>query len=180
MNVLAKDENGTWTPRPIPPGRPVPLDTVVAGGGADLDPPGNRGAVMIQAHTDGRRALLLAASGSGVEVAVNGESVILGVKLLGHRDAIVLRRNGSEPVRLYLSTESTEPVAPQPAPESLASTRCLLCSGTLTPGSPVVRCPGCGRYYHASKELDCYTYAPKCRCGHPTRPAGPSWSPEDL
>jgi hypothetical protein len=118
----------------------------------------------------------------GLPARVNGEPILGGLRLLGHKDEVLLGTR-----RLYYSAES-RPVAVRYLREGESHPpACPVCRGPLRDGERAVRCPGCGRWYHQlevetdGREKRCFTYAPACRyCRHPTDlSGGPVWSPAE-
>lgn len=106
---------------------------------------------------------------------VNGERLIIGGRLLQDKDRIALP--GGQ--RLCFSTEELAVVAPAPDTELV----CFRCKQSIGPGSPSVKCPGCGAYHHQVEPLQCWTYSAGCAaCGAPTDLSRPSFRfvPEDL
>ena len=100
----------------------------------------------------------------GVRVRVNGEPVYGGVRVLDHRDEILV---GAD--RLLFSAQSAPLVtAFALAPEGRPPV-CPICRGPVRDGMQAVACPGCGRWFHQLDAKPCWTYAPTCRfCQHPT------------
>jgi hypothetical protein len=151
----------TWKQLPLNAAPPLGLRFCPFGRGAD------RG-----------MALLLAPD---VRVWVNGLPVLGGLRVLEHKDEILLAG-----ARLYFSAEATPVIATfqNRAGERIPS--CPICRGQLKEGDAAVQCPGCGRWHHQLPAADgkpakaCWTYAATCRfCGHPTALTGqPAWRPE--
>jgi len=109
-------------------------------------------------------------------VTVNGAPVLTGIRVLADRDEI--RIAGADPV--FFSTETLPVVEPFPGgPRTVYCPRCKL---PIQPGTPAVRCPGCGVFHHQLDERPCYTYAPACAaCGAPAELSGGyRWVPEGL
>jgi len=83
--------------------------------------------------------------------------------------------------RLYFTTgqpaeiEVFEPLPDQP------SLSCPRCKDSIEAGNEVVKCPGCGLWYHESAklELNCWSYDAQCVCGYPTKNDG-AWKPSPL
>jgi hypothetical protein len=117
----------------------------------------------------------------GVWVRVNGEPVLGGLRLLLHKDEVC-----AEDARLFFSAESAPAVVPFQAPAGGRVPTCPVCRGPIREGSPAVRCPGCGRWFHQGEAgagrpaKPCWTYAPSCRfCDHPTSfAAEATWRPD--
>lgn len=60
----------------------------------------------------------------------------------------------------------------QRLPEGAPPTRCARCTAELHAGDSVVRCPGCGGFFHEADPADagaearnCWSYADTCVCG---------------
>ena len=143
-------------------------------------------AIEVGALRDGNGAfadssILLTTFGSGsesgtailapLEVAiwVNGETVLGGLKVLRHRDEILV---GSE---LYCYSAQSRPVVSAFAlAEGERRPRCGVCRMAIEDGQAAVACPQCGRIYHQLEAAGeqgaklCWTYKPACLCGHPT------------
>jgi hypothetical protein len=106
---------------------------------------------------------------SGDGVRVNGV-LTLPIQVLQDRDEIQLQDHV-----FYFSTESPAELGPFPnASEPLP---CGRCKGQMKAGDPAVQC-SCGRWYHQTGELNCYTHDSVCACGRST--AGFTWLPEPL
>jgi hypothetical protein len=126
-----------------------------------------------------RAAVLLVRPGAAVRV--NGQPVLGGLRLLAHRDEILIGR-----LRCFYSAESTPLPAPYRHEGGGRRPLCPVCRGPVQDGERAVRCPGCGRWHHQldaardGRAKPCYTYAPACRfCAHPTDlSGGPVWRPE--
>jgi hypothetical protein len=114
--------------------------------------------------------------GRGQRVLVNGAPAELGLVALGDRDQIW----PADGRPLYFSTETLAQVTPFPAAEGRGF--CPRCKLRIDAGTPAVRCPGCGLWYHQSDEFPCWTYAPQCSaCPQETAlDAGFRWTPEEL
>lgn len=106
--------------------------------------------------------------------AINGLPLWVGIAVLDDRDEI------AGDARAYFSTEVTAEVAPY----VLDRGACPRCKRALEPGTPAVRCPGCGVWHHQDDAdgWTCWTYGPTCACcAQPTAlDAGFRWTPEDL
>jgi hypothetical protein len=113
---------------------------------------------------------------AGAAVWVNGDPLLLGIRVLRDRDVI---RIGARESCVVFSAESLPQVVPfdqqQPTP-------CARCKTDIERGAPVVRCPKCSAWHDQSKDLPCWTNTDKCAmCGHPTAMDGQyQWSPEGL
>jgi hypothetical protein len=133
-----------------------------------------RAALLIRAGTAGSQVWAVAVP-SHDHVRVNGRAVLAGLCVLGDRDEI----RTSSGARYFFSSESLAEVETFPAQDRTVF--CGRCRQKIEPGSPAVRCPGCGVWYNQSAELPCWTYADKCAfCGQQTAlDAGFNWTPED-
>jgi hypothetical protein len=110
-------------------------------------------------------------------VHLNGSSLTTGIHVLHDRDEIC----GIPGVgRMFFSTEVLARVEPYPGAERPAS--CPRCKQPITAGTPAVRCPGCGVWYHQSEDFPCWTYSETCAlCPQLTAlDAGYRWTPESL
>lgn len=152
--IWLEQRQGVWQSRTLTTGRLLP--------GEEIGAPGI--------------ALVSLASSSAllarefVRIRINGESVVAGVRMLDHRDEILIGRK-----LFYFSTQTAPQVVVYSATEGQRLPICGICRGPLRDGMTGVCCPGCNRWYHqqdASGELSakpCWTYAPQCRfCKHPT------------
>jgi hypothetical protein len=130
-------------------------------------------------------ALLAAAD---VRIWVNGLPVLGGLRVLEHKDEILL---GCD--RFYYSAETTPVVAAFRSQAGVRVPSCPICRGPIKDGDTAVQCPGCGRWFHQAENSPvaqvpgspvgaktCWTYGPSCRfCGHPTALTGEAaWRPE--
>jgi hypothetical protein len=133
-------------------------------------------ALLLRSRTDeGETWLVISATATGV--ALNGEPLHAGIRVLADRDELRITGLG----RVFFSTEQLARVTPFPGADK--STFCPRCKQEIAPGSPAVRCPSstCQRWYHQSDEYPCWTYTEKCLCGHPTAlDAGFQWTPNEL
>jgi hypothetical protein len=109
------------------------------------------------------------------DARVNGIRVMVGLTILSDRDEI---RPAGGPT-WFFSTETQARVEPFPGSE--ARGLCPRCQLPIAQGTPAVRCPGCGLWYHQSDEFPCWTYAPQCTaCPQPTElDAGFRWTPPE-
>jgi hypothetical protein len=117
----------------------------------------------------------------GVVARVNGRPALGGLRVLEHKDEVILGRS-----RFLFSAESTPVVAGFRREEGARSPTCPLCRGPIRDDDRAVRCPGCGRWFHQIDAIEgrpaklCWTYVPTCRfCNHPTALGGEAgWRPE--
>ena len=133
-------------------------------------------AVQLHRVNDGVEASWILFAEPHVRVLVNGSRVWLGLAALTDRDEIRLP-DGS--VR-YFSTEALARV--EPYTPATPGGRCPRCRQPIQPNTDAVRCPGCALWHHASADMPCWTYEPRCAsCEQSTHlDAGFRWTPEDL
>ncbi len=131
--------------------------------------------LRIPGCADGAASAWAVLAGRTARVAVNGESLALGVAVLRHRDE--LRIEGAGP--LYFSDERLARVEPCDREDG---PRCPRCAQPIPCGDLAVRCPGCGVLHHQLPQRPCWTHLPRCAlCDVPTSLEGDlSWTPEDL
>lgn len=146
----------TWQAVTLPCSRPLT--------GADLGAAG----VQLLALAGERGGALLVRP--GVWVRVNGQPVLGGLCVLGHKDEILLAE-----MRLIFSVETTPVVVAYRLADGERPPVCPICRGPIRDGMQAVQCPGCGRWFHQLEAAEgrpakgCWTYAPACRfCSHPT------------
>jgi hypothetical protein len=145
---------GCWTTRTVPAGKPL--------AGEDIGVPGIALLVLPR-----QGAVLLARD--GVWVRVNGEVVLGGMRILEHKDEVLV-----EDLRLVFSQESTPVITPFVVVAGQRPPTCPICRGPIRDGMHAVQCPGCGRWFHQQEgdgqpARPCWTYAATCRfCQHPT------------
>jgi hypothetical protein len=146
---------------------------------AEMDHAGNR-ALLITRHDAGDDRWALVAQ-PDADVRVNGQSVVLGIRVLADRDAIQV--GNGEP--MFFSAERVPQV--ETATTSGAPVACPRCRQDIVPGSPVVRCPGCDVIHHQSSDLPCWTGYERARfatcalCDTPATLAGDlRWTPDAL
>jgi hypothetical protein len=157
----------TWHALPLRPGQPLTAVELGADG-VQLCDLGTERAAVLMVRPD-------------VWVRVNGQAILGGVRVLEHKDEVLLAET-----RLYFSTETAPIVSVYRLAEGGRAPICPICRGPIRDGIQAVQCPGCGRWFH---QLDaegdrpaksCWTYAPTCRfCSHPTAfDAEAAWRPE--
>jgi hypothetical protein len=106
---------------------------------------------------------------AGTAIWVNGATVPGGMKVLAHRDEILV---GGE--LYWYSAQSRPVVAAFVLAESRPRPRCGVCRMAIEDGQAACACPQCGRIYHQMEAAGeqaaklCWTYRPQCLCGHPT------------
>jgi hypothetical protein len=164
--VWLERQPGQWDARAVLPGM------MLAGSELGLDGVGVLG-------LSGGGAALFAQP--GVWVRVNGEPVLGGMRLLEHKDEVLVWG-----VRLCFSRETAPIVVRYRPAEGQRLPVCPICRGPVRADMQAVQCPGCARWFH---QLDaegerhakpCWTYAPTCRfCNHPTSfAAEDAWRPD--
>jgi hypothetical protein len=144
--------------------RAGPRATTVAAGGVT--------AAVVLRGTAGDEWLFLAAP--GLHVAVNGQPLVLGCRVLRDHDELVL--TGPEvgvdgdvaTGQFYFSTETRAHVQPLPPAEEVI--HCGRCRHPIAGGQAAVQCPKCRVWQHQTAELPCWTYATQCgpRCDQST------------
>jgi hypothetical protein len=169
MSSVWREVPGGWEPITVPDARGSQAGAVEVGGVYFL---------RFGAGNESGAALLLP---PGVAARVNGRPVLGGLRVLEHRDEVIIGRS-----RLYYSAEATPVVVVFRRAEGSRSPTCPLCRGPIRDGDRAVQCPGCGRWFHQADAGEdkpakpCWTYAPTCRfCNHPTAlGGGAGWRPE--
>jgi hypothetical protein len=165
MSCIWQERAGQWQARAIVGGRLLV--------GEELELPGVGVAPMRQGA-----ALLVR---PGVRVRVNGEPVLGGLRLLEHKDELLVGTR-----RLFFSAETTPVVVIFQLAAGQRAVVCPICRGPVRAGMQTVQCPGCGRWFHQREATadqpakPCWTYAPTCRfCKHPTSfAAEAAWRPD--
>jgi hypothetical protein len=102
-------------------------------------------------------------------VWVNGEPLLGSLRILRHRDEILVGR------QLFCFSGQSHPTVFEfvLAPGS-RNPRCAVCRMAVEEGQAAVACPQCARVYHqldaVGEQLakQCWTYRKACLCGHPT------------
>jgi hypothetical protein len=114
-------------------------------------------------------------AGTGVRVTVNSAVLPAGIRVLDSRDEI---RSGS-----FAAVFADERVAQVEAfPEAPRPVCCARCACAIDVGSPALRCPACGSWYHQQEPGDypCWSAVPFCQvCGCATTTGGAAWTPEE-
>lgn len=115
-------------------------------------------------------------SGQECRITINGIPLFLGIRILNDRDDIRWDRNS------FAFYSSEEPAAVVSLKEGDQKLFCPRCKQEIAPGTPAVRCPGCGIWHHQSEHLPCYTYAENCAtCTRKTAlDNGYNWTPEEM
>jgi len=152
-----------------------------------------RSGILLQRIAPASRRAWILLSAPQARVFVNGDRVLVGMRLLRDRDEILVypmpggrRRAKSSPcakgVRLFFSTEELAQVVPFPA--AAHEVFCVRCQQVIDARHPAVQCPNpeCGHWHHAGGELECWTYEAACAmCNQSTAADADSrWTPEDL
>lgn len=107
-------------------------------------------------------------------VRVNGDRVMLGIRVMRDRDAIQVGGGA----RMFFSSESAPTVVSY---SGAASVNCARCNTEIRPGDLAVRCPACRVFLHQTAELGCWAYGEACVCGHPTSlNAENCWRPDGI
>lgn len=119
-------------------------------------------------------------TGAGAKVLVNGQPLVLGIRLLRDRDEILIADQAGQGRRCYFSSQEPPRVVPLPAEYS--ATRCPRCKQLVVAGTLAVRCPSCGLWQHQTDQLPCWEYAATCTCCPQATDlnAGYPWTPESL
>jgi hypothetical protein len=125
-------------------------------------------------RSDGESDRILLSNGSAI-VRVNGEALLLGIRVLRDRDAI--RIGASEPI--FFSTESLPRITRYIEDRIVP---CARCRTEIALDEPAVKCPRCAAWHHQHDEMPCWTHADTCAaCQQPTPlDGGYQWSPEGL
>ena len=173
-HLWVRDVSGEWAVLPLVADA-FSLDASpprLAGGSEGCAAPG---IVLTRAGVAGAETWVLLSVRAG-GVRVNGVPLTLGVRVVADRDEIWVDGAGT----FYFSAETLARVAPLPGTER--TLYCPRCKLGVEAGSPAVRCPQCGVWYHGSEELPCWGYAETCAlCPQPTDAgAGFRWTPEGL
>ena len=113
--------------------------------------------------------------GNEQDVRINGEQLPLGLRVLRHKDEILIAAQ-----RLFFSTERLARV--ESFTGAAPADRCPRCTQPIPAGGAAVQCPACGGWHHQSADLPCWTYTAHCAlCDQPTAlNADYGWTPEDL
>jgi len=113
---------------------------------------------------------------AGARVTVNSESVPAGIRVLETRDEI---RCGA--CAVVFADERVAHV--ESFPGETRTVWCARCACAIAGGTPAVRCPACGSWYHeqAPGEFPCWSAIPFCQiCGCATTTGGSGWAPEEF
>ncbi len=176
-HLWVETAEGAWAVMPLRAGAVRlgvhPPRAAVAAAEAVLQP----GAVIVPCS--GRRLGVWALiGGKGSDVRINGAAPPAGIRVLSDRDEIIV----DNLPRVFFSTERLAEVEEFPGADS--TVYCPRCRQVIPPPprSPVVKCPGCGVFYHQSSDLPCWTYADVCSlCPQATAlDTGYQWTPEAL
>jgi hypothetical protein len=114
-------------------------------------------------------------AGSDAAVWINGDPLVLGIRVLRDRDVI---RVGAGECVVY----SAEALPSVVSFDEQRQVPCARCKTDITAGFLAVRCPKCGAWHHQGGDLLCWTYTEKCAgCDQPTAMDGCyHWTPEGL
>lgn len=132
--------------------------------------------VLIRSGADPESERWVVCCTSAARLRINGCRLLLGLQVLRDRDELVV--GGGH--RLFFGSETRACV--QSMPPLAESIRCARCQQELAPGTSVVRCPGCFRWYHQTEEYPCWTYSPQCQHCLRATPleGGYNWTPYGL
>jgi len=151
-------------------------------GGPSSDGAAQQSPVLIRRSNGGTDVEWILLSTDLTRVSVNGQPLVLGVRVLRDRDEITVRRaDGPGPLRCFFSTQRLAHVQLLPAGDG--PVRCARCKNVIVPQTTAVRCPKCELWHHQMEDgRNCWTYTPGCAsCGHPTQLDGTyQWTPEAL
>jgi hypothetical protein len=114
--------------------------------------------------------------GRDATVRVNGEPLVLGVRVLRDRDEISFAGH-----RCFFSTEELVRIVSFPGLAQPAY--CPRCKQKMEVGESAVACPHCHAWHHQTEKFPCWTYDTTCAlCQlHSTAlDAGYAWTPEIL
>jgi hypothetical protein len=80
--------------------------------------------------------------------------------------------------KLYFSSEQVVQIEKFELAKGQQPLNCPRCKDVIEAGTPAVKCPACGLWFHESEELGltCWSYDAKCLCGHSTK-GGEGWKP---
>lgn len=111
---------------------------------------------------------------AGTSILVNGERLRTGIRVLASRDAIRGRGFGVA----YFADERVPTV--ERFKGEAHEIACARCTSPIEVGTPAVRCPSCGHWYHEQGEMNCWTVAGVCgQCGQATDMDVAAWTPEE-
>ena len=133
---------------------------------------GEHGQRLLIHRVDRGRGVAWVLMGRGDDLLVNGVRLAGGVRVLQHKDHVLLGQ-----AEACYSAESVVRVETYQDNEKIFCPRCKL---EVTPGQRIVTCPGCELVYHEDEEagLTCFTFAETCVNGHSTRLDGVlRWQP---
>jgi len=174
MAHLWVEDTGSWSIVPVA-GDLVALD---GGGWTPLvvqRPTAAPEIAVVRAQGEGPpQWVLVASSDARRRVRVNGEPLLLDIRVLADRDEIAVDR-----ATCFFSTETLPRVNPFEGPGPVT---CPRCKTAIRPGEPSVECPGCRTRYHQHDSRPCWLYAHTCAlCGRPSALDQPyAWTPAEL
>ena len=136
-------------------------------------------AYILQHSSPGGQARWMLYAGPDAAMAVNGQTMALGMRALRDRDEIRLGRS----CHLIFSTDAVPHVEPFPGIGHEAI--CPRCWEPIEVGRAAVRCPRCGVWHHEDESIEraCWTHDPVCAADQTqgTRLDGTlNWTPEGL
>jgi hypothetical protein len=175
-HLWVRDHEHRWAALPLDAALPLELERVPAPGFDELGVPVGSPAPVLAPVAVGRRAEWALFAGAAVGVSINGVPLRTGLRVLADRDEARLGAGAG----FFFSAERLARVEPLPSFDR--ALRCARCQQPIETGCPAVLCPGCDRWFHQDRELDCWTHLPKCSmCSQPTAlDSGFRWTPEDL
>lgn len=173
-HVYVSDAEGHWSPVFLERDA-VDLHTLVPPSGASSSHVGAHTARLIAFHCGAAERWAVVAA-THASLRINGILLdAIGLRVLAHKDELTLAGAKS----LFFSTETLAAVVS--FPEVGRAVYCGRCRQEIKPGSPAVKCPGCGVWHDQSDELGCWLFADQCSCC-PQRTAldaGLAWVPEE-
>lgn len=138
-----REQDDSWRPTELN-GDPAPLAGVSSAAGAV--------ATVLPLVGSADRILI---TGRRASISINGNPLLLGIRVLRDRDAI---RVGPSPC-VYFSLETLPVVVPCPEARPVP---CARCKTDIAPGFPAVRCPSCGAWHHQGGDLLCWSHVERC------------------
>lgn len=172
MWVEKSSGDPAWVAQSLDGEAAVPLAAHRTAAGEPL--PQHAAALLLCSRSaEGESWLIMNTIPSGV--VLNGTPLRSGIRLLADRDEIHIAGAG----RVYFSVERLACVVAFPGADTRVD--CVRCKQEIVRGTPAVRCPACGRWFHQSDDLPCWTYSDRCLCPQPTAlDAGYQWTPHGL
>jgi hypothetical protein len=132
-------------------------------------------AALLQTTDNRDHELWIALDSRSSGLRINGLPLQTGIRVLSHRDEVRINAGQAG----FFSTERLARVEPYGKDDEPI---CPRCQSPILRGSPSVKCPNCGVYYHQDDSSPCWQYGPECvTCGAPTDPEGGfRWTPEEI